>query len=218
MSTDLHTDAPALSGLLRSRTTGDHRSAERSGFPSALMGGDVPLEGYVDLLAQHRYAYEALERTRSAHLGDPELGPFLDARLLRGDALEADLADLAGVDWRAHHPPSSATAAYVGALEATIDRPIAHLGHHYTRYLGDLSGGQHIGRAVARWYGLSSEYGGRFSSFAGIGDLAAYRDAYRARLDALAWTSAQREELIEAVHEAYAHNEAVFADLGRHVA
>ncbi|HRW36173.1 MAG: biliverdin-producing heme oxygenase [Acidimicrobiales bacterium] len=217
MPTDTHADAPSLSALVRSRTTTDHRSAERSGFPSALVRGEVALEGYVDLLAQHRYAYEVLEEVRDRHLSDPDVGPFLDARLLRSQALADDLVDLAGPTWSVAHPPSAATVAYVEAIAATAVDPVAHLAHHYTRYLGDLSGGQFIGRVAASTYGLGDGRAGRFATFAGIDDPAAYRDEYRARLDALDWPVDRQEALVAAVHEAYRHNEAVFDDLARHV-
>jgi heme oxygenase len=217
MPTDTQTDAPSLSALLRSRTTTDHRAAEGSGFPTALVQGEVALEGYADMLAQHRYAYEVLEAVRATHLTDPDVGPFLDERLLRSAALEADLVDLVGTGWRDVHPPSPATSAYCERLAATSASPVAHLAHHYTRYLGDLSGGQYIGRVAARTYGLGEGHGGRFATFEGIEDAAAYRDAYRARLDALAWAPEQQDALIEAVHEAYACNEAVFDDLARHL-
>lgn len=217
MTTDTDTAAPSLSALLRTRTTSDHRAAEGSGFPTALVRGEVPLEAYVDMLAQHRYAYEVLERVRALHLADPDVGPFLDARLLRSASLDADLQDLAGADWRAAHPPSPATLDYCERLEATAADPVAHLAHHYTRYLGDLSGGQFIGKVAARTYGLHDGHGGRFATFEEIEDAAAYRDAYRDRLDALRWTADQQEALLAAVHQAYACNEAVFDDLARHL-
>jgi heme oxygenase len=202
---------------LRSRTTSDHRSAERNEFTAALLRGQVPLEGYVDLLAQHRHAYEALEALRPRHLDDPVVGPFLDARLLRLGALDGDLVDLAGPAWAEHHPASAATTAYVARIAATASWPGGHLAHHHTRYLGDLSGGQHIGAVVARTYGLEPGRGGRFATFDQIDDPVAYRSAYRERLDALAWDSAEQERVVDEVHQAYACNTAVFEELGRHL-
>ena len=202
---------------LREQTTGDHRNAERSGFPVALVRGQVPFTGYVDLLAQHRYAYAALEGLRTRHLDDPLVGPFLDERLLRLPALDTDLQELVGADWADQLPPSPATLAYVDRIESCADWPGGHLAHHYTRYLGDLSGGIHIGAVAARTYELVPGRGGRFATFEAIDDPTTYKDAYRARLDALTWDEDERRRVIAEVHAAYASNEAVFDDLARHL-
>ena len=96
--------------------------------------------------------------------------------------------------------------------------PGGFVAHHYTRYLGDLSGGQHIGRVVARHYGLTPDHGGRFSRFESISDPSAFKDAYRRSLDAAPWDHDERQEVVEEIRTAYRLNTAVFDDLARHVA
>jgi len=216
--TATHTDAPAsFSATVRARTAGDHRHAEHAPFMGALLDGTLRADGYVDLLAQHRYAYEAIEAAADRLAQHPEVAPFLHPGLERLPSLDADLADLAGPGWAERFPATPATAAYVARLqEVGATWPGGYVAHHYTRYLGDLSGGQHIGRIAARTYGLTPTHGGRFSRFEGI-DATAVKDAYRASLDAAPWDGEEQERVIAEIQEAYRLNTAVFSSLDHHV-
>lgn len=216
MSTE--TEINTLSNLLRTRTAMDHSNAESGGFTTALVQGEVPFEGYVDMLAQHQYAYEVLERVSKTFASDPDIGAFIDEKLYRLEALDADLVDLAGPDWKSVYPASPATVRYCARLEATTANPVAHLAHHYTRYLGDLSGGKMIGRVAARVYEFKDGYGGRFAQFTQIDDANAYRNHYRELLDGLNWSHEQQEEMIAEVQEAYNCNTDVFGELARYLA
>lgn len=208
-----------FSTVLRERTADDHRGAETSRFMSALLDGSLPAEGYADMLAQHAYAYAALESPSAAIAEDSTVQPFLHPGLLRTAALEADLTDLAGTDWRSIYPASPATERYVARLqEVGSDWPGGYVAHHYTRYLGDLSGGQYIGRVAYRTYDLSPEHGGRFPVFEGLGDLNEFKNAYRASLDAAPWDSEEQVRIVDEIRNAYRLNGDVFTDLERHVA
>ncbi|MBX3313949.1 MAG: biliverdin-producing heme oxygenase [Actinobacteria bacterium] len=212
------TDA-TFSAILRERTADDHRDAETSTFMSALVDGHLPLAGYTDMLAQHAYAYEALESPAPTVADDPVLQPFLHPGLLRADALAADLHALVGPEWRTVHRPTPATERYVSRLrEVGSSWTGGYVAHHYTRYLGDLSGGQFIGRIAARTYDLTPERGGRFASFDQLGDLTAFKDAYRAALDAAPWDGDEQVRIVDEIRAAYALNGDVFAGLEHHTA
>lgn len=212
------TDA-TFSTVLRDRTASDHRGAETSPFMTALLDGSLPLAGYTDMLAQHAYAYVALEQPDPAIASDPTVAPFLHPGLLRTDALHADLVDLVGPDWRTVHPASPATDRYVARLrEVGADWPGGYVAHHYTRYLGDLSGGQFIGRIAAKAYDLTADRGGRFASFDQLGDLGEFKDRYRASLDAAPWDAAEQERVVDEIRAAYRMNGDVFAELEHHAA
>lgn len=210
------TDAP-FSAVLRERTAGDHRDAETSPFMAALMKGDLPLAGYTDMLAQHAYAYEVLESPSPEVAEDPVVAPFAHPGLLRTEALIADLTDLVGPDWRTVHPAIPATERYVERLrEVGSTWPGGYIAHHYTRYLGDLSGGQFIGRVASRTYELTPERGGRFPLFDQLGDLDEFKQGYRAALDAAPWDRDEQSRVIEEIRAAYRLNSDVFADLAHH--
>lgn len=215
--TATHTDAaPTFSATLRQRTAGDHQLAERSPFMAALVGGTLPRRGYVDMLAQHAHAYEALEAPLDRLRLDPVVAPFLHPGLDRLPSLRADLQDLDGEGWAERFPASAPTAAYVARLHEVADWAGGYVAHHYTRYLGDLSGGQFIGRVAARTYELSPDFGGRFSRFDGV-DAVACKESYRAALDAAPWDAEEQDRVVAEIREAYRLNTAVFAELDRHV-
>ena len=60
--------------------------------------------------------------------------------------------------------------------------PGGFVAHHYTRYLGDLSGGIFIGRVMQRRFGFDTN-GIGFYLFADIADPRAFKDVYREQLD-----------------------------------
>ncbi|WP_420117152.1 heme oxygenase (biliverdin-producing) [Micromonospora sp.] len=213
-------DTPPLpfSARLRAATQGAHAAAEGQQYVTALVAGELDLAGYLDLVVQHHALYQALESAAEAMRADPVAGGFVDDALTRLPALEADLTELAGPDWALRTAPHPATVAYVDRIRAVAGTsPVRFIAHHYTRYLGDLSGGLYIGRAVARRYGLTDGSGVAFYAFDRITRPKAYKEAYRARLDALALSPADEAALLDEVLVAYRHNTAVFAALARHV-
>lgn len=214
-----------FSAELSSRTTGEHGNAEHSPFMTGLLGGSLPLAGYVDLLAQLRLVYLALEEGADQLAANPVVAPFLDRSLDRVPEIDADLAYLRGQmeaeGWAPDQEfePTSATEAYVARIrEATATAPSSYIAHHYTRYLGDLSGGFHIGRLVARTYGLTPTEGGRYSQFDALGDPVAFKERYRALLDASPWSAAEKDEIVAEVKLAYTYNTELFASLDKHAA
>lgn len=209
-----HTDPAAFSARVRAESAAAHRDAEQSPFVGDLLGGRLPLGAYTDLLAQSWHLYDALEAAGRALVGHPVAGPFVCEELLRLPSLEADLAFLVGPAWRELTRPLPSTLRYRERLAAAVSSAPLFLAHHYIRYLGDLSGGQVIRRAVERVYGLDTD-GVRFYVFEGIGRPKLFKDAYRAALDTAALTAAERDLLVAEVVGAFALNRAVFDDLSR---
>lgn len=182
--------------------------------PSAPVAGDAEApEDYTRLVAQHHAIYSALEDA-VAHNTDATIAPFLDPALVRLPALERDLDYLAGRAWADRYPRLAATDVYVAHIRHVCSAsPIALLAHHYIRYLGDLSGGQVIGRVLRRTYGFIDHRGTEFYYFPDLASPKAFKDRYRDRLDALPWDDARGSELIREVNAAYELNRAVFEAL-----
>ena len=88
--------------------------------------------------------------------------------------------------------------------------------HHYTRYLGDLSGGQAIGRILDRTFELDGA-GIAFYDFPEIPKPKVYKDGYRARLDALGLGAADQERVVTEVKTAFQLNQALFVELGHNL-
>lgn len=192
---------------LREGTRDEHERAERMPFVSALLAGEVPLDGYVCYLVQLSAVYAALEGDRAAIAAHPPLRALLHPALDRTTALEADLDHLAGSRWRGRHAVSPQTHAYCARIDEVRGQwPAGFVAHHYTRYLGDLSGGQAIAGAVRRHYGLTGTDGTRFFVFERIGPVKLFKDRYRETLDALAWGATERERVVDEARAAFRHN------------
>lgn len=209
-----------FSERLRDATRTAHQDAEAAAFAQALLDGRVPRAGYTALVAQHWFIYSALEEAAAAMRNDPVAGGFVDDRLARVPALADDLAYLLGPDWRDQIAPTPATQAYRERLrEVAYRSPTGFIAHHYTRYLGDLSGGQVIRSVAEKTWGFAPKGDGvRFYVFAGIANPAAFKREYRTRLDALPAGHRERLRIVEECKRAFTLNSGVFADLGRRFA
>lgn len=106
------------------------------------------------------------------------------------------------------------TMAYAHRIEQAAETdPTLLIGHHYTRYLGDLSGGQVLRRVVARTFGLTDGAGGAFYVFPLIPDPAAYKAAYRDRLDRLNLGEPVAGAVVAEAVRAFELNQHLFAAL-----
>lgn len=204
---------PGLSVLMRDGSQAEHHDAENSEFTTALLAGRINAAGYATYLARLRPVYAALEAIGTKLAGDPIAGEVVDPTIHRLAAIDADLAF-----WSAGSVPewdTPAVAAYVATIEATGHDPARYVAHHYTRYLGDLSGGQAIGRVLQRSHGLANGEGVAFYRFESVPKVKPYKDAYRARLDALPLDQADQQRVVAEVRIAFGLNQALFAELSR---
>ncbi len=205
-----------FSAELRAASQDRHTEAENSAFMAEMLGGRLGVEAYARYTEQLWFVYRALEDGARELAGDPVVGPFLRPELLRGAALERDLAHLLGPHWRERAKALPATARYaerIGMVAATW--PAGYVAHHYTRYLGDLSGGQVIRGIAERTWGFDRKGDGvRFYVFDGIDNPAAFKREYRELLDALGADAAERRRVVEECRRAFAFNTGVFAGLG----
>lgn len=204
----------SFAARLRAETAAHHRRAESEPFVEDLLAGRLPLSAYALLAAQHWFVYDALERVADEHAGDALVEPFLDLRLRRLPRLRADLVRLVGVDGADRIAALPATARYVERIEtvAATSAP-AFLAHHYTRYLGDLAGGQAVAAVLRRTYGLAGGEGTTFYDFTEVGPPPAVRTRYRELLDAAPLDAAGQADLVAEARVAFACNTAMFADL-----
>lgn len=215
---DASETATPFSRVIRETSWSDHSDSEGATFMEDIMRGRGSKQDYIDLVAQHFFMYEALEAAATQVSGDPAFEGFHVPALVRMPALEEDLAYLIGADWRDQIVATPATAAYAARIrEVAADGWVPGVvAHHYTRYLGDLSGGQMIAKLVAKQHDFAAE-GIAFYDFSALGSIAGFKNEYRAALDRLGseLDDAERTRMLEEVRTAYGFNSAVFADLGR---
>lgn len=215
--------APPFSTVIRDASHAQHTEAENSSFVGDLLGGALGLGAYVHYTEQLWWLYHALEAPAEALADDPVAGPFVRRELFRVAALERDLDHLHTVlddasgpgDWRTSVAPLPATAAYARRVgEVARDWPGGYVAHHYTRYLGDLSGGQVIRARAERLWGLTHKGDGvRFYVFDDIPNPAAFKREYRALLDAIPADDAEKDRIVDECRRAFSLNTAVFGEL-----
>ncbi|MEO3856999.1 biliverdin-producing heme oxygenase [Acrocarpospora sp. B8E8] len=203
-----------FSEVLRAATWSDHESAEDDGYLKSLMAGRLSREAYGEMVAQHYFAYLALDGASKALAGHPVAGAFVFPELYREQALIRDLTTIFGPGWADRIQPSKPTRTLVARIDQVADWPGGYIAHHYTRYLGDLSGGQFIRMELQKIYGYERGGGVDFYYF-DIGSLPRFKDEYRRRLDALDLDEAERQRIIRETKLAYQLNTEVLGDLGR---
>ncbi|KAJ7867974.1 hypothetical protein B0H13DRAFT_2064844 [Mycena leptocephala] len=177
-----------LSDVLREGTKKAHEEVEVSPAAATMLRGELDKEEYVRFLMMLWHIYNTFERGLERHQNHPVLEPTYNPTLLaRAPPLSADIAHLLGVreaDWKSHRihlqlmaaqPP--ALTSYVARIQSISDSPDPSplLAHAYVRYLGDLSGGQTIQRALAKAYGL--KMGGAGLSFYAFKELRSSKQA-----------------------------------------
>jgi heme oxygenase len=199
---------------LRSATAPAHEGAESAGLMSVIMGDPLDRAAYVQYLAQLYAVYSELEDAADHLVNDPQVGVFLRPELQRTPALVADLTTLVGADWPSRIRVLPATARYVDRLRhVAVSWPAGYLAHHYTRYLGDLSGGFFIGRALGNTLGMDGNDGRQFFAFDAIPAPGPFKDWYRAQLDSAGWTEAEEDRIIAEAVLAYRLNTELMDDV-----
>ena len=118
-----------------------------------------------------------------------------------------------GEDWRNIIYPTEACQQYVNRIrEVAHDETELLVGHHYTRYLGDLSGGQ-ILRNIAK-NSLKLDDGGLdFYEFPDIENKKEFKNNYRATLNTLPVTESQLSAIVSEANYAFRLNMFMFDEL-----
>ncbi|WP_406435137.1 biliverdin-producing heme oxygenase [Streptomyces sp. NBC_00631] len=207
----------SFSTLIRTASHEQHVAAETSTFMSDLLGGRLGVEAYARYTEQLWFVYDALEGAAGRLASDPVAGPFVRPELYRLAALERDLAHLRGPRWRTGLTALPATEEYAAARvrECAERWPAGYVAHHYTRYLGDLSGGQIIRDRAERTWGFERRGDGvRCYVFEDIANPAAFKRGYRELLDAVDADDLEKQRIVTECKRAFALNTAVFRALG----
>jgi heme oxygenase len=200
-----------LSVAMKEGSAAEHEAAEHSPFVSELLAGRVNGHGYADYLRRLRVVYGTLEAAVREHRDDPVVAAVYDPDLERLRAIDADLEHWA--PGATHDVESPAAAAYRDRITGAPWGG-ALLAHHYTRYLGDLSGGQIIGKMLDRTFGLGGA-GLAFYEFPVRSK--PYKDSYRDRLDKLPLDGDEIDRVVDEVKVAFGLNQALFDELAENL-
>jgi heme oxygenase (biliverdin-producing, ferredoxin) len=205
----------ALSDRLKTATRAAHDQAERGPMMQRLLAGRLPLADYCDLLRQLQAIYAALETALTEQTGNPQVARVCPNTLWRSAALAEDLTYLGTRDQTvASGLLASATLEYVTRLQQlALHDPLRLLAHAYVRYLGDLYGGQMLGRRLRQQHDLTEGRGTRFYEFGDAAQVKALIVEFRAALDALTLTQAQADAMLAEACEAFERHAQIFEQL-----
>lgn len=206
--------APGLARRLKEGTQEAHAAAEKVLFVHEFIKGRILKEAYCQFLVNLQVIYRVLEYELDRHCDNDVLVHLhFPYELNRSEALAADVRFWCGSKI---FKPSSAALRYAAQLKEVGDtQPELLISHSYARYLGDLSGGQFLKRALQRTFGLQrdDQEGVRFYLFPGIKDVKAFKNIYRARLDSLLVSDSLASEIVEEANRAFELNTDVFTEL-----
>jgi len=198
---------------LKEGTKKSHSAAENTAFVKSFLRGVISKESYRTLVSDLYFVYVALEEEFRIFKNDPILGALYLPELERVTALERDLRYYYGPIWRSIVKPSEECQRYVDRIhEVAKSEPELLIGHHYTRYLGDLSGGQILKGIAEKALNLNGE-GLYFYEFDKIDNAKIYKEKYRSILDTLPLTDSQQNAIITEANYAFRLNMYMFEQL-----
>ncbi|WP_199249530.1 heme oxygenase (biliverdin-producing) [[Phormidium] sp. ETS-05] len=203
-----------LATKLREGTKKSHTMAENVGFVKCFLKGVVEKESYRKLVANLYFVYGAMEEEMEKHKHHPILQHIYYPQLNRKASLEEDLAYYFGPNWRDQVAPSSAGSAYVERIrQLSATEPELLVAHSYTRYLGDLSGGQILKGIAQKAMGLSDGVGTSFYEFQDISDEKEFKNTYREAMNNLPIDDATAERIVDEANAAFGMNMKMFNEL-----
>ncbi|KAJ8613134.1 hypothetical protein CTAYLR_004768 [Chrysophaeum taylorii] len=204
---------PRESGLALALDDGTrkvHSVAENTQFVTGFFKGLAKRSSFARLTANLYFVYEAMERALDQS-ATPNARALDFEELRRVPSLEADMRFYFGDDWRRRVTPSPAARAYCYRIEEVKDSDLLNL---YSRYLGDLFGGQMMSGMASKSLGLADD-GLAFYSFADIPDTRAFIDRWYSGLNELGseMTSAQHQAIVDEANVVFRLNIDVFNEL-----
>ena len=198
---------------IKAGTKKSHSAAENTSFVKSFLRGVVSKDSYKVLVADLYFVYSAMEEEVRKLKDHHIIGKINLPELERVTALETDLRYYYGPIWRSIIEPSEACKNYINRIkEVAKDEPELLVGHHYTRYLGDLSGGQILKGIAEKAMNLKGE-GLYFYEFDKIDNAKEYKTKYRSILDELPLTETQQNDIIVEANYAFRLNMYMFDTL-----
>lgn len=203
-----------LATKLREGTKKAHTMAENVGFIKCFLKGVVEKTSYRKLVSNLYFVYSAMEEEMERLQAHPIISKIYFPQLNRTKSLEQDLTYYYGQNWRELVAPSAATKDYVQRIrEVAATQPELLIAHSYTRYIGDLSGGQILKKIAQKGMNLAEGEGTAFYEFNDIPDEKAFKVNYRAALDELPIDEATADQIVEEANATFGMNMKLFQEL-----
>ncbi len=196
---------------LRTDTRTLHDRAEKTGFQQAMIAGTLAREHYVESLVQLFCLHRALEaHLRTLARRNPAVAAVVRDYQYQEPYLREDLAyfgrDIADI------APVPATQRMIDTLDLlAADEPLALLGVHYVLE-GSKNGSKMLTQVVRRTYKFAGEAGTRYLDPYGDKQRE-YWGAFRADMDAIELTPAQRAAIVNAAGATFSGITEVYEEL-----
>lgn len=202
-----------LALLLDDGTRKSHSVAENSAFVTGFFRGIAEKKQFAQLVADLYFVYAGMEGAFAA-TKDENVRVLDYPALRRVPELEKDMEYYFGPSWRSTVEPSPATAKYVARIEEVArTQPTLLIAHQYTRYLGDLFGGQMMGGMASKSLGLEEGKGIAFYNFADIPDTKEFITEWYTKLNDLKLTEAQKQAIVDEANLVFQLNIQLFDEL-----
>ncbi|MBE9195155.1 heme oxygenase (biliverdin-producing) [Synechocystis sp. LEGE 06083] len=206
-----------LAQKLRYGTQQSHTLAENTAYMKCFLKGIVEWEPFRQLLANLYYVYSTLEPALREHRDNQIISAIYFPELNRTDKLAKDLAYYYGANWQQEIQPTPCGKIYVNRLKTLAESdPALLIAHCYTRYLGDLSGGQSLKNIIRSALQLPEGEGTamyEFDSLPTPGDRRQFKETYRDVLNSLPLDEATMNRIVEEANYAFSLNRDVMHDL-----
>ena len=198
---------------LKEGTKESHSAAENTKFVASFLRGVVDYEEYRKLLTNFYYVYDTMEQ-RIRETEDPMVQAIKSEDLERKEAIERDLEYYYGPEWKDKQTPSEACNTYCHRINEVAEKdPYLLIAHHYTRYIGDLSGGKILKEIAARVLKPPVGKGLDFYEFPSIPNAKEFKNNYRSVLDNLDCDEQQINALITEANYAFRLNMYMFDEI-----
>lgn len=156
-----------------------------------------------------------LEKEGDKHKSHPKLkAVYFPTELRRTPELVKDLEYFYGSDWEDEIKPLETTKRYMARLrQLSEEDPMLLVAHQYTRYMGDLGGGQIIKKIFVKTYNLFGSNGVQFYEFDNVPKLEVFKQRYRRGLDSLPLDRGEADRVVNESVKAYNLHIEMFAEM-----
>ncbi len=203
-----------LATQLREGTSKSHSMAENVSFVKSFLGGVIDKESYRKLVSNLYFVYSAMEEEMEKNKENIYIKPIYFTELNRRKNLELDLEHYYGPNWKSLIRISEATSSYVERIKTiSSERPELLVAHAYTRYLGDLSGGQLLKKIAQRAMNLPDGKGLAFYEFDQVEDEQEFKQNYKKALDSRPLGPTLAENIVAEANVSFTMNMKMFQEL-----
>lgn len=194
-------------------TRKSHSVAESTAFVSGFFKGLSTKDSYSNLMTSLYFVYDAME-DEFDKTSESTVKAMDYPELRRLEAAELDMDYFYGGDWKNKIQPSPATKKYVARIrEVAQSDPKLLIAHQYSRYLGDLFGGQMMSGMATKSLNLDEGKGIAFYQFDDINSTGDFITAWYRRLNELDLTEKEKQDIVDEGNLVFALNIEIFEEL-----